>query len=133
MNTPKVGRSKQSKRDRAEAHTVWVATAWWRDCDPFASVATNTAEEAERLINRAIRDAATDAYNSSEPDDTRTVEQWAEEIAWSGCNQFRLAEVVSDSELDRYFAGVACASFDHTEMDALLHGEKDASIWLEVS
>lgn len=41
--------------------TVYVASAWWRDCDPHTGVVALTAEAAEKAIEDAIRQSAEDA------------------------------------------------------------------------
>jgi hypothetical protein len=120
-----------SEQDEARLRQtkVYVASAWWRDCDAFASVVANSAKVCERKIMQAMRDAATDAFNHSEPEDERTVDDYMEDIAWSGVSLERLEDVMASWELDRYFAGVA-SDIDACDMDALLSGDKTAYVWL---
>jgi hypothetical protein len=53
--------------------TIYVASAWWHDCDTFVTVCGNSPKRVEKAITRAMRDAATDVYNESEPEDKRKV------------------------------------------------------------
>jgi len=38
--------------------TVYIGSAWWRDCDPHTYVVALTAELAEKALEDAMRDAA---------------------------------------------------------------------------
>jgi len=123
---------KDEQQQEMRQRKVYVAACWWRDCDAFASVAANSAKVCERKIMQAMRDAAVDAYNQSEPEDEKTVDDYLEDLCWSGVSLESLEDVVPHWELDRYFAHVA-ADIDACDMDSLLSGDADAYVWLPVA
>lgn len=63
---------------------VYVASAWWRDCDPFATIVADTRSTAQRLISESMLEEAERAWNDSEPEDSRSKADYLDEIAWSG-------------------------------------------------
>jgi len=63
---------------------VYIASAWWDDCDPFVGVVALESDDCGKKIEEAIREAAEEAFNNSEPEDSRTVDDYLSTIQWSG-------------------------------------------------
>jgi hypothetical protein len=118
--------------------TVYVASAWWHDCDAFATICGNSPKRVEKAIMRAMRDAAIDAYNQSEPDDKRKVRDYLDDIGWSGVNAFQFDAIISDHTIDRYEPGFSGgqqtiahdSGMDYFDYEALRRGDKDAIVHL---
>lgn len=93
---------------------VFVASAWWRDCDPFASVVALDPKVAEAQIEAAMVEAAEQAVDGEDPEchcsGSETGSEHIEEcpsaetldeardrlldgIAWSGVHPWGLREV----------------------------------------
>lgn len=117
--------------------TVYVASAWWHECDAFVTVCGNSPKQVEKAIMRAMRDAATDAYNQSEPDDKRKV-RYVDDIGWSGVNAFQFDAIVPDGVIAQYeeaYAHDAATVAHHPDMDysdyeCLRRGDKDIVVYL---
>ena len=60
--------------------TVYVASAWWRDCDPSVSVIALSPEVARAQIEDAMREMVKDG--DGEDDD----------VAWSGVHAWSLRQ-----------------------------------------
>jgi hypothetical protein len=118
--------------------TVYVASAWWHDCDPFVSICGNSPKHVEKAIMRAMRDAATDAYNESEPEDKRKVRDYLDNIGWSGVNAFQFDAIIPQHTIDRYEPGFSGgqetvthdSEMDYFDYEALRRGDKDAIVYL---
>ena len=114
--------------------TIYVASAWWSDCDAFVTVAGNSPKAVERAISRAMKDSAVDAYNQSEPEDKRTVRDFLRDISWSGINGFAFDAIISASVIEAYEADgdtvVHQPDMDYHDYEALRDGVKDAVIFL---
>lgn len=63
---------------------LYVGSAWWRDCDPFVRVVAATAEACEKALREAMHDAADGAYFGADEDETRDMDDYLDDIAWSG-------------------------------------------------
>lgn len=98
--------------------TVYIASAWWRDSDPYVTVCALTAEACEKAIMSAIEDAAREAFDSDcEPEDgedAKTVEDYEDDQAWSGVFPESLRETLGgmfgkadDLKADLRASGVA--------------------------
>ena len=120
--------------------TVYVASAWWHDCDAFVTVCGNSPKRVEKAIKRAMRDAAIDAYNESEPEDKRKVRDYLDEIGWSGVNVFQFDSIIPDGIIAQYeetYTRDAATVAHHPDMDysdyeCLRRGDKDAIVCLPV-
>jgi len=118
--------------------TVYVASAWWEDNDPFVTVAGNDPRKVEKAINRAMKDAATDAYNGSEPEDKRKLRDYLNDIGWSGVNTFAFDAVIPHKVIAQYEAGENSTvahhpDMDYTDYELLRDGDKDAIVYLSVA
>ena len=122
--------------------TVYVASAWWHDCDAFVTVCGNSPKHVEKAIMRAMRDAAIDAYNSSEPEDKRKVRDYQDDIGWSGVNAFQFDAIISEHTIECYeecyepgFSGgqetvTHDSDMDYFAYESLRRGDKDAIVYL---
>lgn len=66
---------------------VYVASAWWRDCDPFVSVVSLNRERAADLIDEEMRDEAERAADS-DMEDAKELDDYLDDMAWSGVQEF---------------------------------------------
>ena len=112
--------------------TVYVASAWWSDCDPFVRVVGNDPKRVEKAVERAMKDAAIDAYNGSEPEDKRKVRDFLRDIEWTGVDEFTFDAIVPQNVIAQYEANQI---FHHPDMDfseyqQLRDGERDAIVYL---
>ena len=118
--------------------TVYVASAWWHDCDPFVTICGNSPKRVEKAIMRAMRDAATDAYNQSEQEDKRRVRDYLDDIGWSGVNAFQFDAIIPDRIIaqyeDAYTRDTATVThhpdMDYSDYECLRRGDKDAIVYL---
>jgi hypothetical protein len=78
--------------------TVFVASAWWRDCEPFVGVVALEQEDAERKIKEAVEEAAEEAFQNSEPEDDRTKDDYLNDICHSGVFEEPIANLSLSSE-----------------------------------
>jgi len=65
---------------------VYVASAWWRDCDPFVSVVSTNKTRAADLIREEMAEEAEHAYGGDDED--KDLEDYLDEMAWSGVQEF---------------------------------------------
>jgi len=80
----------------------WIASAWWRDCDPFVFVVAKTREAAEQAIDVAVEEEARSAFNSDDGiEDWDTWEDAADGIVWSGAHAESLENVTITDEQRR--------------------------------
>lgn len=129
---------KLAKENRVEFQTVYVASAWWHDNDAFVTVCGNSPKHVEKAIMRAMRDAAIDAYNSSEPEDKRKVRDYLDDIGWSGVNTFQFDAIISKHTIERYEPGFSGgqetvthdSDMDYFDYESLRRGDKDAIVYL---
>src|SRR5579871_6872088 len=132
----KVARGFDPERFRDAAlplsRTVYVASAWWHDCEPFVVVAVNNPKTVERAIFRAMRDAATDAYNGSEPEDSRKVRDYLADICWTGVDGMQFDSVIPARTIESYESDNPhyTGDIDYTDYVALRDGERDAIVYL---
>jgi len=120
---------------------VYVASAWWHDCDAFVTICGNSPKHVEKAIMRAIRDAAIDAYNQSEPEDKRRVRDYLDEIGWSGVNPFQFDAIIPDRIIAQYEeaytrnAGTVAhhPDMDYADYESLRRGDEDALVCLQTS
>jgi hypothetical protein len=118
--------------------TVYVASAWWHDCDAFVTVCGNSPKHVEKAIYRAMRDAATDAYNDSEPEDKRKVRDYLDDIGWSGVNAWQFDAIIPQHTIDRYEPGFSGgeqhvthdSEMDYFDYEALRRGDRDVVVYL---
>lgn len=118
--------------------TVYVASAWWHDCDAFVTVCGNSPKHVEKAIMRAMREAAIDAYNQSEPEDKKKVRDYLDEIGWSGVNAFQFDAIISEHTIERYEPGFSGgqeiithdSDMDYFDYESLRRGDKDAIVYL---
>jgi hypothetical protein len=118
--------------------TVYVASAWWHDCDPFVSVCGNSPRAVEKAIMRSMRDAAIDVYNQSGPEDKRKVRDYLDDIGWSGVNAFQFDAIIPQHTIDRYEPGFSGgeqhvthdSEMDYFDYEALRRGDKTAIVYL---
>jgi len=116
-------------------HTLYVASAWWRDCDAFCTVAGNDARRVEKAINRAIKDAAIDVFNTdSDNDNPNAPKRWqdcADDIAWSGVNTFAFDAIIPKRTIENYESDSPHADEMHYhDYVALRDGDADAVVYL---
>ena len=117
--------------------TVYVASAWWEDCDPFVTVVGNDPKKVERAISGAMKDAATDAYNGSESDDKRRVRDFLNDIGWTGVTLFAFDSIIPDKIIAQYEAEENGIVAHHPDMafadyELLRDGDRDAIVYLSV-
>jgi len=118
--------------------TVYVASAWWSECDAFVTVCGNSPKRVEKAIMRAMRDAAVDAYNHSEPEDKRRIRDYLDEIGWSGVNAFLFDAIIPDRIIaqyeDAYTRDTATVGhqpdMDYCDYESLRRGDKGAIVYL---
>jgi hypothetical protein len=121
-----------------ENQVLYVASCWWRDNEAFCTVAGNSARLVEKTIFKAMRNAAIDEYNNSEPEDKRRVRDWMDEIAWSGVNTFAFDAIISDRVISQYedaYKTNADTVAHHPDMDycdyeMLRDGRRDVVVYL---
>lgn len=116
-------------------HTVYVASAWWRECDPFVTVVGNNEKRVEKTIYRVMKDQAIDAYNSSESEDQRKVRDYLDDIGWSGVSTFAFDSIIPENIIRQYEGDAEGRIFHHPDMDyhdyaALRDGDRDAVVYL---
>lgn len=118
--------------------TVYVASAWWHDCDAFVTICGNSPQRVGKAIMRAMREAAIDAYNQSEPEDKRKVRDYLDDIGWSGVNAFQFDAIISARTIEHYEPGFSGdqqtvthdSDLDYFDYEALRRGDKDAIVYL---
>jgi len=118
--------------------TVYVASAWWHDCDAFVTVCGNSPKHVEKAIYRAMRDAAIDAHNQSEPEDKRNIRDYLDDIGWSGVNPFQFDAIISEHTIEHYepgFSGdaetvVHDSDMDYFDYESLRRGDRDTIVYL---
>ncbi len=79
---------------------VFCAAAWWRDCDPFASVVALSAKDCERRIEEAMVEEAermTDSEALEDETDDEARDRLLGDIVWSGVHRESLRRVLRDS------------------------------------
>jgi len=59
----------------------YVASAWWRGCDPFLTVVSTTARKTENAVMKAVREEAQWAYDDGSYE---RVYEAVDDIRWSG-------------------------------------------------
>jgi hypothetical protein len=118
--------------------TVYVSSAWWRDCDAFVTVVGNSARLVEKTIFKAMRNAAIDEYNSSEPEDKKRVRDYMDDIAWSGVNAFAFDAIIPERVISAYeeayktdaqFIAHSC-DMDYSDYEMLRDGRKDVVVYI---
>jgi hypothetical protein len=114
---------------------VYVASAWWNDSDPFVTIVGNDPKKVERAAYSAMKDTATDAYNSSEPEDKRKVRDFLDDIGWSGVNTFAFDaiiphDVIAQYEADENGTVAHYPGLDYLDYQQLRDGERDAIVYL---
>lgn len=131
--------AKQIARENAiENQTLYVASCWWRDNDAFCTVAGNSPRLVEKTIFKAMREAAIDAYNSSEPEDKKRVRDYLDDIAWSGVNAFQFDAIISDRVIAQYEDAYKTDAdtvthhpdMDYSDYEMLRDGRKDVVVYL---
>jgi hypothetical protein len=70
-----------------------------------------------------MRNAATDAYNQSEPEDKRKVRDYLDDIGWSGVNAFQFDAIIPQHTIDRYEPGFSGGQ-DTVTHDPAFHSRK---------
>jgi hypothetical protein len=124
--------------NRIEDQTVYVASAWWENCDAFVTVCGNSPRLVEKTIYKAMRDAAIDAYNSSEPEDKKRVRDYLDDIAWSGVNTFAFDAIIPDRVIAQYEEAYSTNAdtvahhpdMDYSDYEMLRDGRKDVVVYL---
>ena len=81
--------------------TLYVGSAWWRDCDPFVRVVATTAEGAAEALDKAMVEATEDAAESDDDDEARAVDDYLDDIAWSGVSAEGWREFLGESKRAR--------------------------------
>lgn len=118
--------------------TLFVGSAWWRDNDPFVTLVGNSARAVEKALYRAMRDAAIDAYNSSEPEDKKRVRDYLDEIAWSGVSTFAFADIIPERAIEAYEPAFKdevttfthSCDMDYFDYEALRRGDKTVVVYV---
>lgn len=67
---------------------VYVASAWWRDCDPFVSVVSMNRDRAADLIRETMEDEAQSAADGDLDDESKEFDDYLDDMAWSGVQVF---------------------------------------------
>ncbi len=111
--------------------TIYVASAWWEDCDPFVRVVGNDPKKVQKAVERAMKDEAVDAFNASEPEDKRKVRDFLNDIGWSGVDGFAFDAIVPTRTIENYESDQPHADdIDYHDYIALRDGERDAVVYL---
>jgi len=79
---------------------VYSAAAWWRDSDPFTSVVALDKKRAEDLIEESMQEEA-DRAADSDDEGGRTVEDFLDDIRWSGVHAEKLGTLAPDDEFEK--------------------------------
>lgn len=133
-----------ARENHVEMQDVYVASAWWENCDAFVTVCGNSPHLVEKTIFKAMRDAAIDAYNQSESEDKRRVRDYMDDIAWSGVNRFRFDAIVPHGVIAQYeevysqqhrnntFIELVAhhPDMDYSDYEMLRNGRKDVVVYL---
>ncbi len=90
--------TKMAKRKVGPDTTVYVASAWFRENDPFVSVVALTAKKCESVIRVVTREEARTAWQG---ETFGTLREALNDIAWSGVFPEKLSTVASDREMDQ--------------------------------
>lgn len=93
------------RRNIDENTVVYVASAWWRDSDPFATAVSLDPRKTERAIRLSVKEEAKRVYDDEKayPKSDRqygSLNAVMDAIAWSGVHQERLSLLVLGTELD---------------------------------
>lgn len=127
-----------AQENHIEFQMVYVASAWWRDNDSFCTVVGNSRSLVEKTIFKAMRNAAIDAYNSSEPEDNKRVRDYMDDIAWSGVNAFAFDAIVPERIIRQYEESYSTnadtvahsCDMDYSDYEMLRDGRKDVVVYL---
>lgn len=70
---------------RHASKTVWVASAWFSNCDPFMTVIIDgrkTEEQAEEIYHQVVDEAVEDMYASG--DWGIAYDEFVDDVCWPG-------------------------------------------------
>jgi hypothetical protein len=120
-----------------ENQTIYVASCWWRDNDTFCTVAGNSSRLVEKTINKAMRNAAIDAYNS-DSDAGKRVRDYLDEISWTGVNAWRFDAIIPERVISQYEQSYRTdaqyvahhSDMDFSDYEMLRDGRKDVVVYL---
>lgn len=100
---------------------VFISSVWWRDNEPFVRTVGNDKGKVKQAAMNAIHDAAQTAFDDSEPDEDKQVEDFEQDIRWSGVHAMFLSDIVTEREIPSL----------QPDYDDLVSGSANALLYLD--
>jgi len=118
----------KTKRELQET-TVYIASVWWRNCEPFLTIVGGSASAVETAIEAAMLRVAAEAYAQQETKE-RGQDDFLLDMARSFAQQDRLGNIFPASVLESYITEKLLRHryLDYQGFHSLVNGDCNATV-----
>ena len=109
--------------------TVYVASVWWRDCEPFLTILGGSKKAVETAIEAEMLRVATEAYDQQDAKE-RGRDDFLLDMAWSFAERDTVGNILPASVLESYISKklLPHRHLDYQGFHSLVNGDSNAIV-----